>query len=70
MKIGIVSILVVVVLWSILAILQLWLQIVSAAVFIKLTISMAIFCVVVLLLVLAIREYLSEKKLRDDHFLD
>lgn len=56
--------------WVILFLLQLWGPVVAPALFIKLTITAAVLVAVVLIAALAIREYVSEKKLKDDGYID
>lgn len=70
MKIGAAVALLILVLWALLAILQLWFTPLSAEVFVKVTITAAIVEGVVLLVTLAVREYLSEKQMKKDGFLD
>mgnify|MGYP003605403977 CR=1 FL=1 len=70
MKYGIFSALIISVLWVILALIQLWFQPIDAEVFIKLTISAAILVAIIVVVTLVIREYLSEKQLKKDGFID
>lgn len=70
MKIGIAVCLIVAVLWSILALLQLWAPVVSVETFIKLTITAAVVIAIVLVVTLAMREYLSDKELKSKGFID
>ena len=70
MKYGIGICLFIVVAWAVLALLQLWFSVMSAAVFSKITISALVIAGVVLLVTLGIREYLSDKELKDKGFID
>lgn len=70
MKYGIGICLIIVVLWSALALLQLWLSLFAASVFIKLTLSAVVVIAAVLLVALGIREYLSDKDLKSKGFID
>ncbi len=69
-KIGVTICLGVAVLWSIMALLQLWTPVFSADIFIKLTISAAVIVAIVLVVTLAMREYLSNKELKSKGFID
>ncbi|RJF99305.1 hypothetical protein [Noviherbaspirillum saxi] len=70
MKLGLISALSIAVGWAILAIAQLWLQPLSAENFIKVSVTAGILVVIILVVTLAAREYLSEKKMKDDGFID
>ena len=70
MKYGIGICLIIVVLWAVLALLQLWFSVMSASVFSKITISALVVAGVVLLVTLGIREYISDKELKDKGFID
>ncbi|UCJ16945.1 hypothetical protein K5Q02_00635 [Pseudomonas sp. MM211] len=52
--------------WSLLAIVQLWADVLAAEHFLKVTITAGI----LLLVLIAVRGYSSERKLKDDGFLD
>jgi hypothetical protein len=70
MKTGIIVCLAVAVAWAMMAILQLWFEMLSGAVFWKLTITAAIVVAVVLVVTLVIREYLAEKDMKAKGFID
>lgn len=70
MKYGVISALFISILWSILAILQLWFSILNTDVFVKLTVTAGILLVIIVIVTLVIREYLSDKQLKKDGFLD
>ncbi|AEG02800.1 hypothetical protein [Methylomonas methanica] len=70
MKYGIGISLIIVVLWSAIALLQLWFSLLAAHVFIKLTVSAVLIIAAVLLVALGIREYLSDKDLKSKGFID
>ena len=53
------------VIWVLLAILDMWFDIMSWEVFIKLTITLGLLAVVALVIAIAKREYVDEKKLKD-----
>jgi len=70
MKLGLISALAIAVAWALLAIVQLWAQPLPAGVFIKVSVTAGILVVLILIVTLAVREYLSEKKLKDDGYID
>ena len=70
MKYGVISALFISILWSILSILQLWFSILNTDVFVKLTVTAGILLVIIVIVTLVIREYLSDKQLKKDGFLD
>lgn len=70
MKLGLMSALAVAVIWALVAIAQVWVQPVSADVFLKLTLTAAILIVIIVVVTLALKEYGSEKKMKDDGFID
>ena len=70
MKIGVISSIIIVVAWAILAIAQLWLQPLTAEVFFKISVTAGVLLGLIVLLSLVIREYLSEQKMKDDGFID
>ena len=70
MRIGVISSIILVVAWVILAIAQLWLQPLSAEVFFKVSVTAGVLLGLTVLLSLVIREYLSEQKMKDDGFID
>ncbi|MGQ2386268.1 hypothetical protein [Acinetobacter ursingii] len=70
MKYGVISGLFISILWSVLAILQLWFSILDIDVFLKLTVTAGILLVIIVIVTLVIREYLSDKQLKKEGFLD
>ena len=70
MKLGVISSLVIVVAWAALAIAQLWIQPLSAEVFLKISLTAGVLLGLTVLVSLVIREYLSEKKMKKDGFID
>ena len=70
MKLGLISALGIAVAWSLLAIAQLWAQPLSGEHFFKLTVTAGILVTIILLVTLAVREYFSEKKMKEDGFID
>ena len=56
--------------WVLIAILDMWFDVISWAVFIKLTITMVLLMVVALAIALVRREYVEESQLRKDKYLD
>ena len=56
--------------YAIFLLLQLWVSIVSWAIFTKVTITAAVIIVVVLGLALLNREYIEEKSMKGDNYLD
>ncbi|MGR9085695.1 MAG: hypothetical protein ACU841_01300 [Gammaproteobacteria bacterium] len=70
MKTGAFICLAIFVAWVVVALLQLWFDIVSGVLFWKLTITAGALFVVVLGISLVYREYLEDKKLKDDGYLD
>lgn len=56
--------------WVILAILDMWFDIMPWAVFIKLTITLGLLAVVTLIIAIAKREYVDEKELKKDKYID
>ncbi|MDD3591300.1 MAG: hypothetical protein PHO65_01505 [Sulfurovum sp.] len=58
------------VLYAVLLLLQLWMEVVSWSVFVKLTITAAVLIVVTFGVALLYREYIEEKQMKDDHFID
>lgn len=70
MKLGVISALAVTVLWSLLALAQLWFAPLSADLFIRITVSAALIVAVIVVITLVVREYLSEKRLKDQGFID
>lgn len=70
MKTGFLAALGIAVAWALLAIAQIWIQPVSAQVFLKLSITAGILIAIILVVTLAVREYFTEKKMRDNGFID
>ncbi len=70
MRFGVASALLIAVAWVGLAIAQLWLQPLSGATFIKLSVTAALLIAAILLVTLVVRDYLAEQKMKDDGFLD
>lgn len=70
MKIATITCLTLVLAWVVLFLLQLWGPVLAPALFIKLTITAAVLVGVILIAALAIREYVNEKKLKDDGYID
>lgn len=70
MKTGVISGLAVLVGWALLAIVQLWWQPFTAELFFKLSVTAAIALGVILVITLAVREYLSEQRLKSKDYLD
>ncbi|WP_341503146.1 hypothetical protein [Gallaecimonas sp. GXIMD4217] len=61
---------VILVLWGLMALAQLWYQPLDGEVFFKLTLSAALIEVVVVAVALIRREYLTEKRQRKDRYID
>ncbi|MEC4722567.1 hypothetical protein RY831_25705 [Noviherbaspirillum sp. CPCC 100848] len=70
MKTGFLAALGIAVAWALLAIAQIWIQPVSAQVFLKLSITAGILIAIIFVVTLAVREYFTEKKMRDNGFID
>jgi hypothetical protein len=70
MKAGAIICSAIAVVWVVLALLQLWFGLFSMAVFIKISISAGLVFSIVLALALVIREYISDKKMKDEGFID
>lgn len=70
MKTGLLTALGIAVAWALLAIAQIWIEPVSAQVFVKLSITAGILIAIILVVTLAVREYFTEKKMRDNGFID
>lgn len=58
------------VLYAVLLLLQLWTEVVSWTVFVKLTITAGVLIVVTFGVALLYQEYIEEKHMKDDHFID
>ena len=61
---------VVFVLYAILLLLQLWMDIVSWTIFVKLTITAGVMIIVTFGVALLYREYIEEKSMKDDKYID
>lgn len=70
MKIASIIVAVVLVIYTALLLSQLWGDMLSGAVFIKITITAAVVVVVTLGLAMLYREYIEEKNMKDDGYLD
>lgn len=70
MKFGVIASLIIGLGWVALALVQLWFAPLDNELFFKLSITAGVLLVAVVLATLAIREYLSEKKLKQDGFID
>lgn len=70
MKLGVISALSIAVAWALVAIAQLWAKPLSADHFVKLSITAAILVVVIMVVTLVVRELMTEKKLKDDGYID
>ena len=70
MRIASIFCLIVCVLWVLLAIADMWLDIMSAEIFIKLTVTLGLIAVLVLGIALVRREYVDEKQLKKDKYID
>ena len=58
------------VLYALLLLAQLWAEVISWSVFIKLTITAGVIIVVTFGVALLYREYIEEKSMRDDKYID
>jgi hypothetical protein len=70
MRTGAIICLSIFVLWVLIALLQLWFDLLSGEIFWKLTVTAGALFVVVLGISLVIREYIDEKKMKDDGYID
>lgn len=70
MKIGVISCIALLLSWTLLALVQLWFAPLSPELFIKLSITIGVLLVVGVIILLAIREYLADKRMKDDGFID
>jgi hypothetical protein len=70
MRTGAIICLVIFVAWVIIALLQLWFDLLSGEIFLKLTLTAGALFVVVLGVSLVVREYIDEKKMKDDGYID
>jgi len=67
---GYATCLVILVLWSILSISQLWFNILSTDIFIKISITCFVIFILCFIVTLALKEYKSEKDMKDKDFID
>ena len=70
MKTGVVAALGIALAWAALAVAQLWLSVFSGETFLKLTITAGILVVAIVLVTLAVREYVTNKDLKSRGFMD
>ena len=70
MKIATIISIVLLVMWVIMTMVMMWTDALDSAMYIKLTITMGIVVVATILIALALREYGTEKKLKDHNYLD
>lgn len=70
MRTGAIICLMIFVTWVFVALLQLWFDLLSTAIFWKLTITAGALFVVTLGVSLVVREYVEEKKMKDDGYID
>ena len=70
MKIASYTTIITVVLWAILSLAQLWIDIMPMAIYWKITITLAVIGGVVVLASLIAREYISEKEMKKEDFID
>ena len=70
MKSGVIACITLLLTWTLLALVQLWFSPLSPELFIKLSITVGVLLVVGVIVLLAIREYLADKRMRDDGFID
>jgi len=70
MKIATIISSILLVIWVLMTIVVMWTDELSTTMYIKLSITMGIVVVSTILIALAIREYGSEKKLKDHNYLD
>ena len=70
MKIATIISTILLVIWVILSMIVMWTDELDTTLYIKLSVSMGIVVVATILIALALREYGSEKKLKDHNYLD
>lgn len=70
MKIATIISTILLVIWVILTMVMMWTDELAGTLYVKLSITMAIVIVSTILIALALREYGSEKKLKDHNYLD
>ena len=70
MKIATIVSTVLLVIWVIMTMLMMWTDALDGSMYVKLSITMGIVVVATILIALALKEYGSEKKLKDHNYLD
>ena len=70
MKIASIISSVLLVIWVILTMVMMWTDVLDSSIYVKLSITMGILVVATILIALAVKEYGSEKKLKDHNYLD
>ena len=70
MKIATIISTVLLVIWVLMTMAMMWTNSIDGDIYIKLTITMGIVVVATILIALALREYGTEKKLKDHNYLD
>ena len=58
------------ILWVILTLIVVWTNTLSQTLYIKLSFTMGIIAIVSIVIALALREYATDKKLKDDNYID
>lgn len=70
MKIATIISTILLVIWVILTMVMMWTDELDATLYVKLSVTMGIVVVATILIALALREYGTEKKLKDHNYLD
>jgi len=70
MKIATIISTVLLVIWVIITMFMMWTDAIDGSMYVKLSITMGIVVVATILIALALKEYGSEKKLKDHNYLD
>ena len=70
MKIATIISTILLVIWVILTMVMMWTDALDGSMYVKLSVTMGIVVVATILIALALREYGSEKKLKDHNYLD
>ena len=70
MKIATIISTILLVIWVILTMVVMWTDEIDTTIYVKLSVTMGIIVVATILIALAIKEYGSEKKLKDHNYLD
>ena len=70
MKIATIISTVLLVIWVLLTMLVMWTDAIDSSMYVKLSVTMGIVVVASILIALALREYGTEKKLKDHNYLD